>query len=94
MGYYLQAPPEQTHNKADFLCNEYEGIIITFEEAKALINNPEIAIVCVVDNGLFEAAAYCYSYKEFEDFSRAEDQRPKVWLLFNNADKIREVAGY
>ena len=95
MGYYLQASPEQTHNKAEFLCDAYNGQIITVGEAEQLMVDPEtVAVVCVVNNGIFEAAAYCYSAAEFQEFSRPEDQRPKTWLRFDNVKQIREACGY
>lgn len=93
MGYYLQAPTN--FNKADFLCSEYGGKIITVAEAETLMADPEaIAVVCVVNNGPFEAAAYCHSAAEFKEFSRPEDRRPKVWLRFDNVSAVRTAAGY
>lgn len=95
MGYYLQSPPDQHHGKADFLCRQYNGHVVTLEEAKSLINNTDsVALVCVVDNGIFEAAAYCYSSSEFEQFSRPDDKRPKTWLRFDNVAEIRKLVGY
>jgi hypothetical protein len=44
----------------------------------------ESDLVCIVDNGYFGAAAYCYSKSELEHFSR-EDGRPKQWYKFPNA---------
>jgi len=38
--------------------------------------------VCVVDNGLFEAAAVVDSERDLHDFSLPDDKRPKAWLYF------------
>ena len=46
-------------------------------------------LVCVVDNGLFGAAAYAYSEQEFKSFNISSDTRPKVWLIW---DKVKDFA--
>lgn len=96
MGYYLEVPsPQQRFDKAKTLCEIHGGIEISLEEAQNLIKDSEnTAVVCVVHNGNFEAAAYCYSEKEFQAFSRYDDTRPKTWLAFNNVSDIREASGY
>ena len=45
-------------------------------------------LVCVVDNGMFGAAAYAYSPREMEVF-KMPDGRPKRWLVW---DKVEEFA--
>lgn len=45
-------------------------------------------LICVVDNGPFEAAAYVYSEKEYMAFNYARDTRPKTWLTW---DKVAEM---
>jgi hypothetical protein len=42
-------------------------------------------LVCVVDNGYFQAAAYCYSQGEFDAFTEPSDLRPKTWLSYPHA---------
>ena len=44
-------------------------------------------LICVLDNGLFEAAAYMYSEGEFEEFNDI-DGRQKTWLTHEDAEKI------
>ncbi len=46
-------------------------------------------LVCVVDNGFFEAAAYCYDINEYLEFSDKRDHRPKTWLVW---EPVAEVA--
>lgn len=42
-------------------------------------------LVCVVDNGWFAAAGYCYDKEEFVEFSNLNDYRPKQWYIWNKA---------
>ena len=45
-------------------------------------------LVCVVDNGAFEAAAYCYSEQEFQAFNEPTDYRQKSWLIYPHAKEL------
>lgn len=44
-------------------------------------------LICVVDNGMFAAAAYCYSPAEYKVFSEP-DGRPKTWLIHPQAKEM------
>jgi hypothetical protein len=44
-------------------------------------------MVCVVDNGYFGAAAYCYSENEHHAFLHP-DNRQKAWLQYEHAEKL------
>ena len=59
--------------------------------AKILINPTKFVpnMVCVVDNGIFAAAAYAYSEGEFRVFSDEHDRRPKTWFIY---DKVEQFA--
>ncbi|HNX08453.1 MAG TPA: hypothetical protein PKL96_12785 [Bacteroidales bacterium] len=46
-------------------------------------------LVCVVDNGHFAAAGYCYNEREFDDFNYSGDHRPKRWFVW---DKVEQFA--
>lgn len=42
-------------------------------------------LVCVVNNGSFEAAGYAYNEAEFKVF-REPDGRPKRWFILENVE--------
>lgn len=91
MGRYIQT--DSFKNKAAIICEQFNGQVVSAETAGQLINDLDsVAIVCVVDNGPFEAAAYCYSVNEFNAFNRPEDRRPKKWIAIQDVEKVREAA--
>lgn len=77
MGKYLNqdlnGKPLQSKNKArDLIASGATKTDATFKED----------LVCVVENGpIFDAAAYCYSEREFQNFNDPSDPRPKTWLI-------------
>jgi len=90
VGQYIECWPR--HGKAALILNEFGGEQISVETARELISEPELlqamnqAIVCVVDNGPFEAAAYCPNLQEFETFAdTVRDPRPRQFLLLDDA---------
>lgn len=91
MGRYIQT--DAAKNKAEIICEQFNGELVSVERAEQLMSDLEsVAVVCVVDNGPFEAAAYCYSLDEFHAFSRPEDNRPKKWIAILDVEKVREAA--
>ena len=89
MGYYIQT--EGHHDKAEKICQQNEEAFIipqptSFDKVPA-----NMGLVCVVNNGPFEAAAYCYSEQEFEAF-KEPDGRSRVWLLMDKA-KAEKLSG-
>ena len=79
MGYYINKIGENflpAKGKAEMLL-ENGG---TKVDGKNFQEN----LICVVDNGPFEAAAYCYNQNEYEEFAR-NDGRSKVWLTHPDA---------
>ena len=91
MGFYIQGPQ---NGKAKFLQNKYDCFEIpqpkTFDEV-----DKDLALICVVDNGAFEAAGYCFSQAEFDAFTYTGggDKRLKVWLLMDKAT-AEELCGF
>ena len=53
----------------------------------------DTALICVVDNGPFEAAGYAYSLREFEAFSRADDDRVRTWLTMDKK-MVQKLSGF
>lgn len=87
MGYYINHLPDgrplPATDKALALVLAGEAIKITGDK---FVPN----MVCVVKNGPFDAAGYCYSEAEYEAFKRP-DGRPRTWLSVPNA---AELSGY
>lgn len=46
-------------------------------------------LVCVVDNIFFEAAGYCYSEAEMEEF-KSVTNRNTQWLEYEHAEKLAQ----
>lgn len=93
MGYYIQCA--NAKGKAREIMDTLGGIEVSPEEAEMILRE-DIggAIICVVDNGVFEAAAYCYRLDEFRQFTRPDDDRPKTWLLVEDEAKVKQLTGY
>ena len=49
-------------------------------EPQSLDDHPNRAIICVVENGFFDAAAWAWCERELAAFKRP-DGRPKRWLI-------------
>lgn len=92
MGYYIQGP---AIGKANFLINEH-GAREVSDRKDLLIGQIALgkeALICVVFNGTFDAAAFVHSQKELDDFLTAGDRRPKRWLVMDLA-KAKVLSGY
>jgi hypothetical protein len=95
MGYYIQVP--ENEGKAQQLVGLHGATILPMRP-EAFEDVPEgQALICVVDNGAFEAAALCYSREEFIEFTSPDvttgHQRPRTWVLMAKA-LAHELAGY
>ena len=89
MGYYVQGP---AHRKADFIMKNYDAMKVTLPEAKEAVIEG-MGVICVVDNGAFEAAAFCYNEQEFNAFNDPSDNRPKTWLIMDRK-KAEELSKF
>jgi len=92
MGYYIETP--RNKNKAAQICEACpEASMLDLADTFKFSDVPaDKALICIVDNGPFEAAAFCYSEREFEEFAR-EDGRLKVWLVMSR-EKAEKLSGY
>lgn len=91
MGYYIQC--NSNTGKADAICKEYGAKKVTLNEATDKINDPQTAIICVVSNGFFEAAGFCYNDRELMEFAEPTDYRPKTFLAMDRR-VAKELTGY
>ena len=80
MGYYIETAG-QLKNKAQYIVDKYDAIILDGVPPKSMVNDLTTVLICVVDNGPFEAAGVCYDIGEYEVFTQPADGRPKQWLL-------------
>jgi hypothetical protein len=87
MGKYIQGPAK---GKVKMLMDKYAATMIPQSSAEMAFNMGK-GVVCVVDNGPFEAAAYGYSLREIEAFSDPRDLRYKTWLMLDKT-KAEELA--
>tara|TARA_Y100000034_G_scaffold107544_1_gene137158 strand:- start:78 stop:353 length:276 start_codon:yes stop_codon:yes gene_type:complete len=89
MGYYIETGT--FHGKAGIIAEDNDGWIYPEPPAWADIPTGR-AIICVVDNGPFEAAAFCYDEDEYEDFKQ-DDGRPKTYVVIQ-WERACELTGY
>jgi len=93
MGFYIETPKNK--GKAEQICERHEEAFIIPQPISFSKVPVKMALICVVDNGPFEAAAYCYSEEEFKSWTdpRSQDIRPKKWVLMDKV-KCEKLSGY
>ena len=78
MGYYIETT--SPHNKAATILARVPGTHVV-QGTPRWEDLPEgKAYVCVVDNRIFEAAAFVYNESEYVAFTLPENHRSKTWL--------------
>ena len=93
MGQYLQV--ERNTEKAAQLIKYHGAEIVHGDPLEAFDNLPaDRGLVCVVENGLFDAAGWAFSRQEAEAFVRPDmgRQRRRTWLTMN-LDTIKALLG-
>ena len=91
MGYYIETPGK-LKGKAKAIMEEHGAHRILYAPVSLVQVGEGKAVICVVDNGMFEAAAFCYSDEELAVFAQ-QDERRKDWLIMDWA-KACELTGY
>jgi len=92
MGHYIQC--ERNVGKAQQIVLEHGAIAV----ANAPVNldgiPDDMALICVVENGDFDAAALIHDQRELEDFSIYDTSgRYRTWLVMNKELAWR-LSGY
>lgn len=90
MGYYIQT--DHIREKGMYLVRHHGGQIIAKPEKLSDIPEGK-ALIVVVDNGPFEAAALAYNQDEFEAFIQPSDHRPKTFVVMDK-ELAYKLAGY
>jgi hypothetical protein len=93
VGYYVEVPGTST-NKAEKIIKIFNARIISQEQAEAFAEDPDKAVICVVVNPSFDAAAFCHNAAEFKRLTYRLDPRPKTWLVTDDRPLIEKVTGY
>ena len=88
MGYYMEVP--KPTNKAEQLIKLYGAKSIEVPP-KSLTEVPEgKALVVVVENGYFDAAAYAWCQSELDAFLPYDGHR-RTWLLIDKDKVIKNI---
>ena len=91
MGFYIEGPRK---GKAEFLKKEYGAVQVRVGNAKEALGNPELAVICVVYNSTWDAAGFAHNLREFERMEvRADDQRPRRWMVMDR-ETAEKLSGY
>lgn len=81
MGYYIQTSGH--FNKAKAIAEAYNGTVLSTPPSTFTDIPEDKALIIVVRNAMFEAAAYAYDDREFEAFTDPDDERPKQYVLID-----------
>lgn len=89
MDYYIQVPNK---DKVGFLLKNHDAMLLESAVQAREAFKEGFGVVCVVDNGIFKAAAFAFSEEELEVFAKPDD-RPKTWLAMDRK-LAEELSGY
>jgi hypothetical protein len=96
MGHYIEVP--SSRDKANLIVDGHavgfngESLSYAAEHTAKPASFSSVpagkALVCVIDNGLFEAAGWAYDESEFMAFAYP-DGRPRRWLLMDREAAVK-----
>lgn len=81
MGFYIEVP--EAHNKAGQLIRLHGAEDVGLPPRRLADVPKGKTLVCVVRNGLFDAAGIVYSEAELEAFKETRTGRPRTWLTMD-----------
>ncbi len=93
LGYYIEVPERK--GKAEQIIVMYGGRILDEQPEWSDILGCD-AIICVIDNGPWEAAGFAYDEKELDRFAEPDSngpQRRRTWLLMDRLTASK-LSGY
>ena len=91
MGYYIETPSPVF--KAEQLIKQHGAVRIPPPRGYDDIPHGQVPI-CVVQNGMFDAAGIAYNDNELEEFkANTYDRRPRTWLTLPR-EKVLELNSY
>jgi hypothetical protein len=91
MGFYVETG--QAKGKAKYLVDNYGAQLLEESPVSLLDLEVDQGLVCVIDNGIFEVAAHCYSDYELNEFRFDGAMRPRLWLTMDK-DILEKLSGY
>jgi hypothetical protein len=83
MGYYLNHPEISNWEKAAQLRSKFGAEVVDKPDLSTLTEDK--ALICVVENGFFDAVLLCYNQRELDDALHPGDARPKVFMIMDKA---------
>jgi len=90
MGFYIEVPMKT--GKALQLVRLWGAKVLSQKPASFNDVPSGKALVCIINNGPWEAAGFCYSRDELERFD-VPDGRPRTWL-FMDLNLVIKLTGY
>lgn len=89
MGIYIETPMPK--RKAEQIVNIYHGTTILAHQPEKFNVPKDKMLICVVNNGMFDAAALVYNEREYKGFTLPSDRdpRPKTWLLMDRSTALK-----
>jgi hypothetical protein len=91
MGFYINT--DDSTGKVKWLVERANGKVVSLLEAKHAMKDPNLGVIVVIDNVMFEAAGFMFSQKEFETFTNPKDSRPKTYVVISRELAI-SLSGY